>query len=112
MTDLFEELLASKRSDPALEAHQVIIDKLVGAVMEKNNRFKIKANGEGESFTLDEIKKLDVSHFADGGQTFVTIETGLIGDEGTPLTRERVLENCLYASLDSTTAMDMAPTED
>ena len=72
----------------AKPAHEAIVEKLKTAILYKHNRFKIEdaaecaARGEEPRYKLDEIKQFEVRHHEGMSTTYLTIETGLVGDEG------------------------------
>lgn len=83
-----DELLASiglvQVKGGAKPEHEVIALRLIMEILHKRNRFKMEANETREEpYVLDEVKTFDMTHHADHSTTYVTIETGLIGDENT-----------------------------
>lgn len=86
-----DELLASvgivNVDGAACDAHYDIAHKLLDAVLHKHNRHKPQFNEERiargeEPYKLDEVKQFTMTHHKGQKATYVLIETGLIGDEG------------------------------
>lgn len=70
--------------------HDAIVAKLVERLLEKHNRFRVRLNAERaesgiEAAPLSEVKHLEVAHHEGSRWSYVTIEIGRIGDEGTLL---------------------------
>jgi len=69
-------------------AHYDMAYKLLDAVLAKHNRYKLEENpnrvarGE-EPYKLDEVKQFTMCRHKGMSSTYVLIETGLVGDEGT-----------------------------
>lgn len=83
-----DELLASigivQVKGGAKAEHEAVALRLIMEILHKHNRFKMEANEtREEQHALDEVKTFDMTHHAGCFTTYVTIETGLIGDEGT-----------------------------
>jgi hypothetical protein len=73
MSDILEEMLASVKLGPARPAHQAVIDRIQKNLLEKYTRHS----------QMDwEVKRSRITHFC-GTTTYMTIEVGLVGDEGT-----------------------------
>lgn len=73
---------------PANAHHAQIAERLVAAILAKHNASRPRMNAERvaaglEPFKEYEIKRLEISHAESTALTFVTIEAGLVGDEGT-----------------------------
>lgn len=87
MSDILDDFLNSKVTGPATVKHGEIAEKLRERILDKANRYKIhETNPERiaqglEPYNLHEIKQFEVVNYG-GKQTFVLIETGLEGDEG------------------------------
>jgi len=72
----------------ATPAHAELAEKLRDRLLAKHNDMTTRLNAERvaageEPYKLHEVKKFEVTHFKGGSQTFVTVETGLVDDEGT-----------------------------
>lgn len=82
-----DELMASvgivQVDGAAKSEHEDIALRLIMEILHKHNRFKMEVNETREEpYKLDEVKQFLMCHHKGMSTTFVTIETGLIGDEG------------------------------
>ncbi len=82
-----DELMASigivQVAGPAKPEHEDIALRLIMEILHKHNRHKMEVNETREEpYKLDEVKTFEMCHHKGMSTTFVTIETGLIGDEG------------------------------
>lgn len=62
----------------ATPKHQQIAEELRDALLRKHN-----AGKDLDKYKADEVKKFELAHFPGGSTTFMVIDIGLIGDEGT-----------------------------
>lgn len=74
LDQLLAEMDAKKREGVALPKHQEKVDRFIRSVLEKNSH---------GGLTQVEIKSLEISHYAGSSQTFININVGMVGDEGT-----------------------------
>lgn len=88
VTELMASIGIVEAEGAALPAHNDLAVKLLNEVMRKHNRFKLEENpqriarGE-EPYKLDEVKQFEMRHHVGQKTTYVLIETGMVGDEGT-----------------------------
>jgi hypothetical protein len=68
---LLNELLGQYKEVAASEAHQAIAEDLRDRILARNSRINTR-----------EVKKFEVSSREGTNQTFVVIEIGMVGDEG------------------------------
>lgn len=85
--DIMASIGISQVDGAACPAHYDMAYKLLDAVLAKHNRHKPQFNEERvargeEPYKLDEVKQFTMCHHKGMKTTYVVIETGLIGDEG------------------------------